>query len=256
MTAPLLPEDLDISERLSIIEKMQEAMMDHLRHEQMSRYGYLDHKLLGYRFPIRRGSKGDLFGTTGLTKADRAEYYPDSMIVTIGYTCAEHNKGLCDGNDDDKRYFTTDEIRTIGHADLSFHPSPATVGIRSAKECLCGEAVERQVHCAFNRTALDECFNLQDREKEFSVFLRAAHKRGSPRPDIGIYIREGLRLFALRHPLDCVEEVTLEDSNIFFMRVHETGKKWLAAGEEDRREIASYAAMAHFDFYLGAMRKH
>ncbi|KAJ3159182.1 hypothetical protein HDU88_000872, partial [Geranomyces variabilis] len=261
MPAPPLPADLEVSissfhmlcERLSNIEENIAVLTNDARHRQMSRYGPLNPKLLGYRFPIERIPNA---GTPDVAHHSSAEYNPECMIVSIDYYCDVHTQGFCDANNKDMCLFTTAEILNIQDADLSTHPSPKSLGIPSAQDCLCEEALKRQVESAFNTCAFDECYLLPSLdEDQFTIFLRA---RDCARQDVNAFLDESLRLFSLRHKVGCVTNVALEDCDIYLLRWHETGMKWLGAAEEERREISDVARSCKVanDCNLKTMREH
>ncbi|KAI8585240.1 hypothetical protein BDZ88DRAFT_456128 [Geranomyces variabilis] len=223
MPAAPLPDDLDphisafmiISERLSDIQESQAVSIANAKHMQMGRHGFLDNKLLGHPFAIER-RPSDHQGLRVEQQAN-ANHYPDSMIVTIEYQCAEYKRGLCEGGNADLSYFTPAESQIIQAADLTDHPSPKSLGIHSAVACLCEEALKRQVLSSFDQRAFDECYLLPSLDEgEFTIFLRAAGRQ-----DVNAFVIEAVRLFSLRHNRSCISTVVVEDGDIFVMRVHE-----------------------------------
>ncbi|KAJ3166578.1 hypothetical protein HDU87_002067 [Geranomyces variabilis] len=260
MPAPPLPADLDVNisafmmfcERLSNIEERLDAWDRNARHTQMSRNGFLDHKLLGHRFLIERRPSDDR--RLDVEQQANADHYPDCMMVTIEYRCVEHKQGLCDGNAADLSYFTPAETEKIRHADLAYHPSPKSVGIPSALACLCEEALRRQVLSSCNRKAFSECYLLPRMDEgECTIFLRAVGRQ-----DVNAFVNEAATLFSLRHNRSCILSMVVEDSDIFFMRVHELGMRWLAGNDEERRHVAATAREFKLinDLSLKDMRKH
>ncbi|KAI8916800.1 hypothetical protein DFJ77DRAFT_440022 [Powellomyces hirtus] len=264
MTSPPLPSDgLDVNiptfhmlcERLSTIEISLETVINNAKHQQMTNYGYLDHKLLGYPFPIERRSC-----ELEAREPAKAEYYPWDAIITIEFDkvrCKENhdNVGFCNGNVNDRAFFTPEELRLLEGKDLSSHPPPESLGIRSTETCLCGTAVQRRSEFAFDAGPsitqdFGKCTFLWSCADHLSISLCGGGR------DVSEYIAEALRLLPLRgHNHQCVNGVVMEDSNVFLLRTHQTGLEWLMAEEADRKILEERARDEHLQD-LGDMRKH
>ncbi|KAJ3006750.1 hypothetical protein HKX48_009490 [Thoreauomyces humboldtii] len=261
MAAPPLPEELGVTissfhmlcERLSNLEISLDVLTEAARTEQQVRFGSLNQKLLGYRFPILRRPSADLDAST---HTPNAPLHPQCLIVCIAYRCDGHGREDCCGSDLDVPYFSSSEVARFQSVDLSQHPTPKMVGIPSVEGCLCDEAGRRQLQGSFDKRLFDECYLLPwSTESECTIFLRAC-RDGRGRVSVTDFIDEALRFFVTRHDLACVDEVIVEDSDIWLIRLHELGMEWCASEEERRREIALHAKATHMEFHRKRAQKH
>ncbi|KAJ3144154.1 hypothetical protein HDU89_008951 [Geranomyces variabilis] len=265
MDVPDFPfEDLDVNiptfhmlcDRLSNLEIALETVICNAKHNQMTAFGHLDHKLLGYPFTIERRPSCQRKAPDGA----KAGHYPwDALItITLDENCGKGHDavGFCDGNVSDRAFFAPEELRLLDGKDLSSHPPPKSLGIKSSKMCLCRTAIQRQLDQALNSgpfTTPDfgKCTFLWHYEDSWSIFLR-----GGPDQDVSEFVAEALRLFLLRgHKRSCVRRMDIEDGDVMFLRIHQYGMEWLVSTEADREKIEGFAKFA-FVQYLDGMRKH
>ncbi|KAI8585251.1 hypothetical protein BDZ88DRAFT_442561 [Geranomyces variabilis] len=265
MDVPDFPfEDLNVNiptfhmlcSRLSNLENDLETVIRNAKHNQMTAFGHLDHKLLGYPFTIERRPSCQRKAPDGA----KADHYPWDALITITLDencCKGHDTvGFCDGNVSDRAFFAPEELRLLDDKDLSSHPPPKSLGIKSSKTCLCRTAIQRQLDQGLNSgpfTTPDfgKCTFLWSYEDSWSMFLR-----GGPDQDVSEFVAEALRLFLLRgHKRSCVRRMDIEDGDIMFLRIHQYGMEWLVSTEADREKIELFAKFA-FVQYLDGMRKH
>ncbi|KAJ3165317.1 hypothetical protein HDU87_003160, partial [Geranomyces variabilis] len=265
MNPPAFPfEDLDVNiptfhmlcDRLSNVENDLETLIRNAKHNQMTAFGQLDHRLLGYPFTIERRPSCQRKAPDGA----KADHYPWDMIITITPNedcCKRHQTdGFCNGNVSDRAFFTPEELRLLDGKNLSSHPSPKSLGLKSSKTCLCVTAVQRQLDQAFNSGPFatpdfGKCTFLWSYEDKWSIFLR-----GGPDRDVSEFVAEALRLFQVcGHKRSCVQRMEIEDGVIMFLRIHQYGMEWLVSEEARRKEIECVAKFALVE-YLDGMRKH
>ncbi len=245
MPIPALPTDLDVTissfhmlcDRLSNIEISLDALTANAKREQMSRSGHLDHKLLGYPFPILREREV-------CTLRGNIEVYPDTVVITILYepnnvTC------ICSGDKRDEKYFTATELEQIyERTDLDSHPTPEEVGIRTKKDCLCYEAIERQVLAELD-PVFGEGHFIKDNEGEYIIVLGADDEKPLEL-DMHHFIQEAVKLFRLRHGDKTVVELVLQDICTMFLRLHQYFQEWCHETDHAKRNVlVGLAEIAH-----------
>ncbi|KAJ3144042.1 hypothetical protein HDU89_000721 [Geranomyces variabilis] len=245
-----------LCDRLSNLEIALETVIRNAKHNEMTAFGHLNHKLLGYPFTIERRPSCQRKAPDGA----KADHYLSDAIITITSNddcCKNHDTvGFCDGNMSDRAFFTQEELRLLDGKDLSSHPSPKSLGIESAENCLCLTAIQRQLDQAIESGPfVDEnfgrCTFLWTFDSEWAIYLSSGPDR-----DVSRFVAEAYRLFLLRgHQRRCVKRVDIEDGNFMFLLIHKTGMEWLGSSEADRNGIELFAQSCLVK-HLDDMRKH